>query len=332
MLKRLANTGLNVGVLLIAVAVFIVSFLALTALGAAQKPPTLTILAAGRDLSIGDVLTPADIVQKTVFKDDNADLYILADQPETLVGGVVLLPISAGSPIQRDAVMAEAGEAYRLSAALADYPDHSLVPLLLDANNVVAPDATSFLPGDLVNVTVVIDRRPEQPTTPTPYVPGAIIQFTPVPVNGEPIEAAKQDAIDKTMPPLAKDLFPEGVRVIAIQGLPIKTVQSEDQQDSSSSDANMQSLASDVNQHKLLVLLIPNASRELLSLALKQGDLLVVSLLPKSGDTTAGFTYWDFEEWFKADREEILKQAPKTPVSPQVTPTLPVTATATTTP
>jgi Flp pilus assembly protein CpaB len=331
MLKRLANTGLNVGVLLIAVAVFIVSFLALTALGAAQKPPTLTILAAGRDLSIGDVLTPTDIVQKTVFKDDNADLYILADQPETLVGGVVLLPISAGSPIQRDAVMAEAGEGYRLSAALADYPDHSLVPLLLDANNIVAPDAASFLPGDLVNVTVVIDRRPEQPTTPTPYVPGAIIQFTPVPIGGEPVEAAKQDAIDKTMPPLAKDLFPEGVRVIAIQGLPIKTVQSEDQQDSGS-DANMQSLASDVNQHKLLVLLIPNASRELLSLALKQGDLLVVSLLPKSGDTTAGFTYWDFEEWFKADREEILKQAPKTPVAPQITPTLPLTATATTTP
>jgi Flp pilus assembly protein CpaB len=331
MLKRLANTGLNVGVLLIAVAVFIVSFLALTALGAAQKPPTLTILAAGRDLFIGDVLTPADIVQKTVFKDDNADLYILADQPETLVGGVVLLPIAAGSPIQRDAVMAEAGEGYRLSAVLADYPDYSLVPLLLDANNIVAPDAASFLPGDLVNVTVVIDRRPEVPTTPTPYVPGAIIQFTPVPVNAEPVEAAKQDAIDKTMPPLAKDLFPEGVRVIAIQGLPIKTVQSEDQQDSGS-DANMQSLASDVNQHKLLMLLVPNASRELLSLALKQGDLLVVSLLPKSGDTTAGFTYWDFEAWFKADREEILKQAPKTTLTPQVTPTLPVTATATTTP
>jgi hypothetical protein len=71
MLKRLANTGLNVGVLLIAVAVFIVSFLALTALGAAQKPPTLTIPAAGRDLSIGEVLTPTDTVQKTVFKDDN---------------------------------------------------------------------------------------------------------------------------------------------------------------------------------------------------------------------------------------------------------------------
>jgi hypothetical protein len=191
--------------------------------------------------------------------------------------------------------MADAGVAYRLSAALADYPDHSLVPLLLDANNVVAPDAASFAPGDLVNVTVVINRRPEPPTTPTPYVPGAIIQFTPVPMSGEPVEAAKQDAIDKTIPPLTKDLFPEGVRVIAILGLPIKTVQSEDQQNSGS-DGNMQSLAGDVNQHKLLVLLIPNASRELLSLALKQGDLLVVSLLPKSRDTTAGFTYWDFKE------------------------------------
>jgi hypothetical protein len=58
----------------------------------------------------------------------------------------------------------------------------------------------------------------------------------------------------------------------------------------------------------MLILLVPNAAREVLSLALQQGDRLVVSLMARGeDDPTAGFTYWDFEDLFKADREEVLK-------------------------
>jgi hypothetical protein len=44
-----------------------------------------------------------------------------------------------------------------------------------------------------------------------------------------------------------------------------------------------------------------------LSLALQQGDRLVVSLMARGDETpSAGFTYWDFEDLFKSDREEVL--------------------------
>jgi hypothetical protein len=57
----------------------------------------------------------------------------------------------------------------------------------------------------------------------------------------------------------------------------------------------------------MLILLVPNASREVLSLALQQGDRLVVSLMARGDETpTAGFTYWDFEDLFKKDREDVL--------------------------
>ena len=45
--------------------------------------------------------------------------------------------------------------------------------------------------------------------------------------------------------------------------------------------------------------------REELSLALQEGDLLVVSLLAVGDDgPTTGFSYWDYEEWLKDQREE----------------------------
>jgi hypothetical protein len=44
-----------------------------------------------------------------------------------------------------------------------------------------------------------------------------------------------------------------------------------------------------------------------LSLALQQGDRLVVSLMARGDETpSAGFTYWDFEDLFKQDREAVL--------------------------
>ena len=110
MLKRIASTGVNLVVLGVSVAVFLIAFLALNALGAAQRPPTVSVLSATHDLNIGDVITPSDIAVKTVFKDDNASLYIPGEEVSGVVGGVVAQPIFKDQPIFRSAILAQAAE------------------------------------------------------------------------------------------------------------------------------------------------------------------------------------------------------------------------------
>jgi len=300
MLKRIASTGVNLVVLGVSVAVFLVAFFMLNALSTAQRPPTVQVLAVAHDLNIGDVISPDSLEVKTVFQDDNSTLYITADEVEGVAGGIVAQPILSGQPVFRTAILAPAAEGTRLSAALAKYPGHSLFPLPLDAMNVVAPDLAAFLPGDLVGVTVVIAARPQQFSTPTP-VPellpptDALLEPAATPAPGE---SAIADAQSRSFPPLAKDLFPMGVRVISVQGLPPATDSTDD---GSSSFTTF-------DQPQMLILLVPNQAREVLSLALQQGDRLVVSLMARGEeDPTAGFTYWDFEDLFKADREEVLK-------------------------
>ncbi|GAB4404026.1 MAG: hypothetical protein OHK003_31980 [Anaerolineales bacterium] len=297
MLKRIASTGVNLVVLGVSVGIFLVAFIALNALGAAQKPPTISVLSATRDLNIGDVITAIDLAVKTVFQDDNASLYIPGEEVTGVVGGVVAQPIFNGQPIFRSAILAQAAEGTRLSAVLAQFPGHSLFPLPLDAMNLVSPDAQAFLPGDLIGVTVVISTRPQQMSTPTP-MPELVIDpgYVEPTIQPSPLELEQADAINRSFPPLAKDLFPMGVRVIAVQGLPQQTESSED-----SGSFNLDT------QPKMLILLVPNESREVLSLALQQGDRLVVSLMARGDEVpSAGFTYWDFEDLFKQDREEVL--------------------------
>ncbi|MEW6284786.1 MAG: SAF domain-containing protein [Chloroflexota bacterium] len=297
MLKRIASTGVNLVVLGVSVGIFLVAFIALNALGAAQKPPTISVLSATRDLNIGDVIMANDLAVKTVFQDDNASLYIPGEEVTGVVGGIVAQPIGSGQPIFRNAIVASAAEGTRLSAVLAQFPGHSLFPLPLDAMNLVAPDAEAFLPGDLIGVTVVISTRPQQMSTPTP-MPELVIDLGYVEPTAQPspFELEQADAIHRSFPPLAKDLFPMGVRVIAVQGLPQQTESSED-----SGSFNLDT------QPKMLILLVPNESREVLSLALQQGDRLVVSLMARGDEVpSAGFTYWDFEDLFKQDREEVL--------------------------
>ncbi len=297
MLKRIASTGVNLVVLGVSVGIFLVAFIALNALGAAQKPPTISVLSATRDLNIGDVITASDLAVKTVFQDDNASLYIPGEEVTGVVGGVVAQPIFNGQPVFRSAILAQAAEGTRLSAVLAQFPGHSLFPLPLDAMNLVSPDAEAFLPGDLIGVTVVISTRPQQMSTPTP-MPELVIEpgYIEPTAQPSPLELEQADAINRSFPPLAKDLFPMGVRVIAVQGLPQQTESSDD-----SSSFNLDT------QPKMLILLVPNESREVLSLALQQGDRLVVSLMARGEETpSAGFTYWDFEDLFKQDREEVL--------------------------
>jgi len=298
MLKRIASTGVNLVVLGVSVGIFLVAFIALNALGAAQKPPTIPVLSATHDLNIGDVITANDLAVKTVFKDDNATLYIPGEEVTGVVGGVVAQPIGSGQPIFRTAIVAQAAEGTRLSAVLAKYPGYSLFPLPLDAMNLVAPDAQAFLPGDLVGVTVVISSRPQQLTTPT-AMPEVMVTGAQPAQTPAPQDAAQADALSRALPPLAKDLFPMGVRVISVQGLPKQTDSTDN--NNSNSAFTMQA------QKQMLVLLVPNASREVLSLALQQGDRLVVSLMARGDETpTAGFTYWDFEDLFKQDRKDVL--------------------------
>ena len=295
MLKRIASTGVNLVVLGVSVGIFLAAFIALNALGAAQKPPTISVLSATRDLNIGDVIRAEDLAVKTVFQDDNAGLYIPGGEVTGVVGGVVAQPIFIGQPIFRSAIIAQAAEGTRLSAVLAQFPGHSLFPLPLDAMNLVSPDAEAFLPGDLIGVTVVISTRPQQISTPT-VMPDMIVVEEPA-MTPAPQEMEEAEALGRAMPPLAKDLFPGGVRVIAVQGLAQQTESSED----NGSSFNMDS------RQKMLILLVPNQSREVLSLALQQGDRLVVSLMARGDEApSAGFTYWDFEDLFKSDREEVL--------------------------
>ena len=301
MLKRIASTGVNLVVLGVSVAIFLVAFIALNALGAAQKPPTIAVLSATRDLNMGDVITANDLAVKTVFQDQNANLYIPGEEVTGVVGGVVAQPIFSGQPIFRSAIIAQAAEGTRLAAVLTQFPGYSLFPLPLDTMNLVAPDAQAFLPGDLVGVTVVITSRPQQMTTPTAMPdlilePGLSTELTATPA---PQEVAQTDALSRALPPLAKDLFPMGVRVISVQGLPPQN----DTTDTSNSDSSFTTFG----QPQMLILLIPNESREVLALALQQGDRLVMSLMARGDETpTAGFTYWDFEDLFKSDREEVL--------------------------
>jgi hypothetical protein len=178
---------------------------------------------------------------------------------------------------------------------LAKYPGYSLFPLPLDGMNLVAPEAASFLPGDLVGVTVVISTRPQAQSTPTPGPEMSVVVGDQPAATPAPADVTKADALARTFPPLAKDLFPAGVRVIAIQGLPVKTTTDS----TTSSNAGI----SELSQNHMLMLLIPNQSREELSLALQQGDKLIVSLMARGDDKpSAGFTYWDFEDLFKSDR------------------------------
>ncbi|MBX3038585.1 MAG: hypothetical protein KF758_16865 [Anaerolineales bacterium] len=280
------------------VGIFLIAFIALNALGAAQKPPTISVLTATRTLNIGEVITPNDLAVKTVFQDDNASLYIPAEEVTDVVGGIVAQPIFAGQPIFRTTLVAKAAEETRLSAVLAQFPGHSLFPLPLDAMNLIAPDVEAFLPGDLIGVTVVITSRPQQITTPT-AMPDLILipneTQSVIPPNPQDIEQDK--ALQRALPPLAKDLFPSGVRVVAIQGIPPVADETED------GNAGFTTF----DQPQMLILLIPNESREVLSLAIQQGDRLVVSLMARGDETpTAGFTYWDFEDLFQADRKEVL--------------------------
>ncbi len=111
MFKRLASSGINFLVLVISIAVFACAFFGMIALGKVQRPATIVILTASRNLRIGETITQADITEKSVYKDENTALmYIPADQIADVTGGIVALPINQGQPIMRNSILSPAGE------------------------------------------------------------------------------------------------------------------------------------------------------------------------------------------------------------------------------
>ena len=322
MINRIKRTGLNVTVLIVSILVFIVAFAALIAFVNASKPQSVDVLAAAQDLNVGDVISPNDINVKTVYVDSNSSLYITADQQANVVNGIVAVPIYAGQPIFKTSIVAPAGEGSRISAILAKNPGFGLFPLPLDKANVVAPSAASFMPGDLVDVTLVITTRPQPAITPTPvasyyYNPAnpsaAIPSPTPMPIPTLTTEQAQKQAADKLLyPPLAKSLIPAGVRVISVQGIPPATTEQNNLTNTTTSSAGNASSASpstyaDYSQPKILILMVPLTQIEPLALSLQEGDLVVVSLMAQgSTSPSAGFTYWDLEQLIRSDREKLL--------------------------
>ena len=329
-LRRIGGTGVNIGVLIISIVVFFIALFAVLGIANSQKPDTMEILAAAHDLNIGHTLISDDFVVKTVFVDDNTNMYIEAneDQIASTLNGIVVVPIFVGQPIQRTSLVAKSAESVRLSAILASYPDGgSLFPLPLDFSNVVAPNIDSFKPGDLINITMVISSRPQPPATPTvmpefitgdtPYLPIAPqVIATTIPMDTE-IDKAKA----LLYPPMSKDMFPEGVRVVEVQGKTELIDPAAAQQDTVDPAAGY----IDFNKPKVLILLVPDNKREQLSLALQEGDLLVVSLLARGNDgPTTGFSYWDYEELLKSQREEAYLEASTVPTAvstPTIVPT-----------
>jgi hypothetical protein len=339
-ITRLRKSGLNIMVLVISIAIFVVTFIALNGLVQAQKPPTRQVLAAANSLDIGDVIRSSDITEKTVYEDENTALYIPADQADSVIGGIVALPISSNHPIFKSAILSQASEDTRFSAALSQYPDYSLFPLPLDGMNILAPDINIFLPGDLVGLTVVIGDRPQVIETQaapeelpgiTPTLSEAYMMATLAAYEVSKTKTPGEEALDRSFPPMAKDLFPAGVRVIAIQGLPPDLA-------ADGEETAVQAGLANAIRSQLLILLVPNQSREELALAMQQGDQLIVSLLARGEDiATPGFTYWDFEALFKSDRAEVLGITPGTeeavaPSSTPSAPTLEITPTMTPTP
>lgn len=326
MFKRLFSAGINISALVISIAVFLVAFFALSAIGEAQKPRTVKVLAAARDLDIGAQIGAGDVTELILFENESVNLYVPAADMEIVIGQTVTLPIAQGQPLLKSAVAVT--DEGRLTAALKKYGAGSLVPLPLTAQNVVAPEALSIYPGDLIGITVVMHNRPQHPIA-TPEVYGAypVIVNTPAVIEPYPPTAeAEQDR--NSYPPMSKDLFPGGVRVIAVQGVTRPTVQ--EAEDDKASSAVVSTSSGYKPDNPVLILLVPDDSRELLSLALNQGDLVLVSLLEKGKEgPTSGFSYWDFEEWFRTEREQ-KRPAQLPTVTP--TPALPPTAQPTPTP
>ena len=296
MLKRFSNAG----TIVISLIVFSIAFVGLLLVGSLQQPETIIVLAASKDLKIGDVLTPDSVTELEVVKDEIALRYIPAQQASEYYNGVVTIPFYTGQPIYASAVVALNGTDSRFVPVTQKYGDGIIFPLALDESNVIAPDISLFLPGDTIGVSSVIAVRPQEKPTPMPEVPYGFILQEPTAVlpnvpQPTPEKSPLDEELDRVYPPFSKNLFPGGLRVIAVQGIP--------EQATGETEAIV-----NINQVRpVLLVIVPRDKVEELSLVLQQSARVYITLLARGSDqNTYGFTYWDLEEKIRQEREQLF--------------------------
>lgn len=279
MIRRAISLAGGMGVVAASAAVFVAAFLALQMTAAASRPPEVELLAAARDLRAGDLLSEGDLRTIRAFRDEASEAFLRAEEITRTVGGMLALPVRAGRPIPRDAVIAPAGS--RFSALLADDPGFAALPVFLDQPNVVAPPVDAFLPGDVVDVLAVVVQEPSRPE--------ALSAAPPLPT---PTPALTGTGTVTVRVPAAKRLFPQGVRVLAVLSPRVDP-----------------ELGATGPGHPTLVLRAPAADLERAALLLQQADRIFVVPLGKAEglpERTPAFTFDDFMEWLRKDREAIL--------------------------
>ena len=301
----------------IALVVFVVLLVFFFAASAASQPASVQVVAAARSLKPGDVLTDADLQTVKVYKDARATAYVPAERLSDLTGGVVLQPFAAGEPIAKLGVAAPGTADTRLAGLLTDFPDMAIFPLPLDLSNVIAAQIDEFHQGDVVSLTVVYVDRPSLPENPaTAYQQqGGFLMGgeTPAPVATAVTPTPTPSWMDYTergKPPVAKT-FEAGYRVVAVLG---KQEQQTATEDTTTDNASPYAVGNEPPR-PILMLLVPQKDIEPLSLAVTQGHVFV-SLALKVTPTQGGFSYWDFEQMLKDERERLQQnQATPTPTA-----------------
>lgn len=185
--RGLADLGVNTTLLLGTVGVFVVSLLFLLGVGSASRPPVVEVLVARRDLQPGDRLSPEAVEVRQVFADDHTRDFFVAGRPEQYDGVLVRLPVPAGQAVPAQALLSPgAGFAGLLPER------HAAVFIPLGGSGrVLAPPADYFRPGDRVGVAAVLDAQ----------LAGA---------------AARGANLDAAAPPAVRELFPQGLPVLAV--------------------------------------------------------------------------------------------------------------------
>ena len=314
-----------------AVVIFVVLLVVFFIAIGASKPSQVAVLSAARNLKPGDVITAADLQTVRIYNDPRAADYIPANRKKDVIGGVVLEPVPRGAPIPAIAVAAVGTADHRLAGLLAKFPDRALFPLPLDLQNVIAPDADTFHAGDVVSITVVYTDRPQMPPENNPEAEYSKFLFAPgqggaypTPAPTEQATPSPMDYTERGKPPVAKVISGQGYRVVAVLGLPEPPPLEGDNNNPDVYTANIQ------QPHPFLLLLVPQRDLEPLSLALSQGRVFVSIILRSKYTEDGGYSYWDFEQMLKEERERLQKaqEAPnemiegqKSKVTPTPTPT-----------
>ncbi|MFZ8843685.1 SAF domain-containing protein [Thermoflexus sp.] len=296
MIRRLSSSLGGLGVVAISAAVFVVAFLSLQSISAAARPPEVELLAAARDLPAGATLTEEDLRIIRAFRDEASAAFVPAEEITRTVGGLLAMPVQAGSPILRDALLAPAGA--RFSALLADAPSHAAFPLFLDEPNIASPPIETFRPGDVVGILAVMAHEPARLETPAvPELPSVEPRSTPTATTVPP--TATLPATVRI--PVAKSLFPQGVRVLVAL--------------SPRADPEL----GVVSGRPALILLVPAGELERLALVLQQADkIFVVHLGRAEGlpERTPAFTFDDLIAQMEEDRRRLQTEGGRTEGQP----------------